>query len=270
MSEQDAVKLTGNPVTIATIVSDLTALGVKPGMTVLLHSSLSRLGWVCGGAEAVVQALQTALGPTGTLVMPTFSTGLSEPSYWERPPVPEAWWETIRETMPAYEPRTTPTRGVGAIPECFRTYPDVQRSAHPQCSFAAWGAHAEALIQDHALDFCFSERSPLARLYAAEGYVLLLGVGHANNTSLHLAESRAGYPAKAAVSNGAPMRVNGQRRWVTFQDWNWFSDDFEAVGADFARETGLVLTGRVGVATAMLMPQAALVDYAVDWMEAHR
>jgi aminoglycoside 3-N-acetyltransferase len=68
------------------------------------HSSLSSIGWVCGGAGAVIQALEASLGKDGTLVMPAFSGGMTEPSHWQSPPVPDTWWETIRTSTPLYDP----------------------------------------------------------------------------------------------------------------------------------------------------------------------
>ena len=130
MSEE-AVIDRGGPVTVASLTRDLHALGVEPGMTLLVHSSLSSLGWVCGGAQAAIEALTAALGPDGTLAMPAFSTGLTDPSEWEKPPVPESWWQPIRDSMPAFDKRVTPTRAMGAIAELFRTLPDVLRSDHP-------------------------------------------------------------------------------------------------------------------------------------------
>jgi predicted transcriptional regulator len=126
------------PGTVDSLHKDLTALGVKEGMIVLVHSSLSSLGWVCGGAVSVVLALEQALGH-GTLVMPTHSGDLSGPAKWMNPAVPEAWWPSIRDTMPAYDPLLTPARGVGTIPEVFRRQTGVRRSLHPNYSFAAWG-----------------------------------------------------------------------------------------------------------------------------------
>ncbi len=270
MTERDAVFQSPTPVTVASMRAELAELGVTPGMSLLVHSSLSALGWVSGGAQAVVLGLQGAVGPTGTLMLPAFSTGLSDPAYWQAPPVPEAWWPIVRETMPAYDPETTPTRGVGAIPECFRNFPGVRRSAHPHCSFAAWGARAGDLVGAHPLDYCFGEASPLARLYDADGWVLLLGVGHDRNTSLHLAEARGNYAGKEIAHNGAPVAVDGERRWVTLEDWAYDSDDFAAIGEAFGRATGAVRSGRVGRAPCMLMPQRALVDFAVGWLETHR
>lgn len=271
MGELGAIARSGTDlVTVDTLAAELRALGLPPDATVLLHSSLSALGWVCGGPVAVLLALEQVLGPHGTLVTPTFSTGLSEPSLWRNPPVPPAWWDGIRASMPAYDPTVTPTRQMGALVECFRTWPGTRRSAHPQLSFAARGPQAEAIVGGHALDHPLGERSPLARIYERDGWVLLLGVGHANNTSLHLAEERADYPGKRTMLQGAPLLQDGQRRWATFAMTDPDDGDFTALGADFAEQTGLEHCGPVGAGRALLMPQRALVDFGVAWLPAHR
>ena len=178
---------------------------------------------------------------------------MSDPSAWSKPPVDPSWWETIRETLPAFDVDRTPTRKRGAITECFRSQPGVQRSNHPQVSFAAWGAQADRVVNDHSLEQSLGERSPLARIYDLHGSILI-GVGYHACTSMHLAENRADYSAKANKERGAPVRRNGHRAWVTFQDLDYQDDDFDSIGQAFEREGPAIACGRIGYADSRLMP----------------
>ncbi|MGI9243021.1 MAG: aminoglycoside N(3)-acetyltransferase [Verrucomicrobiales bacterium] len=269
MSEATSLQSAGRPATIDSVVAGLRALGVTDGSLLLVHSSLSSLGWVSGGAVAVVEALQRAVGSRGTLVMPTHSTQLSEPSHWENPPVPESWWPIIRESMPPYDPGTTPTRGMGAIPEYFRTLPDSVRGEHPQWSFTAAGPVAGEIVGPHAPDSCLGDDSPLGRIYAEGGSVLLLGVDHDRNTSLHLAEQRAFAESSATRRNGAPMTIGGSRCWAEFEEFDFPDTDFCEIGNQLRTTTGIVKSGQVACAGAELMSQPALVDFAVKWLGEH-
>lgn len=270
MSEHEVVAATAHPAIVSSLVRDLRRLGVEEGTTLFVHSSLSSLGWVAGGAQAVVLALREAVGATGTLAMPAHSTSLSEPSQWRHPPVPESWWETIRNETPAFDPRLTPTRNMGRIPEVFRSAPGVLRSDHPQASVLAWGPNARFLTEGHQLESGVGEGSPMARLYDLDGWVLLLGVTHARNTSLHLCEYRASFPGRKSVHQGAPVTVDGERRWVEFEDLDWDEDDFPEIGAAFEAATDEVRVGKVALAESRLMRQRPLVDFGVRWMEENR
>jgi len=259
------------PITRASLVADLRALGVAPGATLLVHAALSRVGWVFGGTQAVIGALLEALGPEGTLMMPTHSTDLTEPSRWQAPPVPESWQQAIRDGLPPYDAARTPTRQMGALAETFRRWPGVRRSGHPYGSFAALGPRTDALLDGHAPGCAFGEASPLGALYRAHGQVLLLGVGHGNDTSLHLAEYRAHWPSKAEHEEGSPMVVDGERRWVTYRELRHDDEDFETLGAAWEARAGEALrVGPVGRAEARLIDQRALVDFATAWMNEHR
>jgi len=264
MSEEDIIHMTPVPRTRENLVHDLRQLGVISGMTLLVHSSLRSLGWVSGGPIAVVQALMDVVTPAGTIVVPTHTSGNSDPAKWENPPVPKAWLPVIYDTMPAFDPLTTPTYFMGKIVEAFRTWPGVIRSNHPTDSFAAWGRHVEFVTAHHNLEYGLGEGSPLARMYELDSWVLLLGVGYNRNTSFHLAEYRV--PHAVQTTLGSPIIEDGKRVWKHFQDIEINADIFPDIGDDFEQDTRIVKMGHVGSADARLFPQRAAVDFAQRWL----
>jgi len=144
----------------AQIARDLRALGVAPGGTLMVHSSLSALGWVDGGAPTVIRALLAALGPEGTLVMPAFRDGVFLEGLRDAAPE-EALARAQAE--PVVDPASAPTN-LGAIPEAFRRWPGVLRSAHPYMSVCALGPRAQWIVAPHALAWSTGPGSPFARL----------------------------------------------------------------------------------------------------------
>lgn len=254
---------TGPLVTRDSLAVQLRTLGVETGETLLVHSSLSSLGWVCGGPVAVVQALRDVLGPYGTLAVPTQSGDLTDPAHWEDPPVPQEWWERIRASMPEYDPATSPTCGMGVIPETVRTWPGALRSAHPHTSFAALGPHAARITEGHAADCRLGERSPLARLEELGARVLLLGTNYDSCTAFHLAEYRIFSPR---VPVGRPAPGGG---WEVLSETSISSERFAELGHDFERDRP-VLHGTAGAAPVRLFPLADAVAYAERWLPLHR
>ncbi|MBM3601882.1 MAG: AAC(3) family N-acetyltransferase [Alphaproteobacteria bacterium] len=255
------------PHTRSSLGGDLARLGVTAGSVLLVHASLRSIGWVAGGAVAVLQAIRDVLGPDGTLVAPAFTGDYTDPQDWHRPPVPEHWWPVIRQDMPAFDPERTPSAGMGAIAECLRAWPGSRRSAHPNMSFTALGPHAARLVSEHPLDFGFGPRSPLGRLYEIDAKVLLLGVGYDRCTCFHLAEAR--WPGTRETTARAPVLRGGRRVWATFLDHLYNDRDFGDIGAAF--EAGnRVAHGRVGGADCRLLPLRPAVDFALAWLARNR
>lgn len=267
--ESDAIAASSSPATVRTLVRDLRALGVQAGGVLMVHSSLSALGWVAGGPQTVVEALFEVVGPDGTLVMPAQSGQLTDPATWKRPPVPEAWIDQLRAELPAFDPYLTPTRGIGQIVECFRQHRATIRSNHPTLSFVGCGPRAASILGHHPLTPALGEPSPLGRLYEYRAQILLLGVSHASNTALHLAEYRASWPGRTKVTEAAPILEDGHRRWVTYEDLELDETDFERIGDAFD-ETGGQRAGTVGIGTGRLCDLRAVVDFGVEWMSQHR
>jgi aminoglycoside 3-N-acetyltransferase len=259
----------GPLVTRASLAADLRRLGLRRDDVVLVHTSLSRLGWVCGGPVAAVQALLDVVGTVGTVVVPTQSGDNSDPATWQRPPVPAAWWQPIRDHTPAYDPAVTPTRGMGRLPETLRTWPGALRSAHPTTSFAAVGGAAAAVVATHDLDCQLGDRSPLRTLERLDAKVLLLGAGYASATAFHLAEYRLPDPPRAR--NGSAVMTDDGRRWVEWDDVDLDEEGFDRLGAAYEQSADdEVAVGTVGAATCRLFPVRSAVAFAVRWLGEHR
>lgn len=267
--ERDIVQRTDIPITQKSLSKDLRETGLGTGDTVLVHSSMSKIGWVVGGPVSVINALMDVITTKGTLVMPTFSTDNTEPKNWKFPPVPESWWVIIRENMPAYHAEITPTRGMGRVPETFRNYPTVKRSPHPQCSFTAWGKDKELICTSHPLFPVFGENSPLERLYHLKAKILLLGVDHINNTSLHYSEWKAKLPNHPFEDQGASIMKNGKQTWEAWKDIKYSDEDFIKAGKRF-EETYDIPTFFVGQAKTKLLPMQELVDFTIPWFQKNR
>ncbi len=255
-------------VTEGDIVGGLRAAGVHEGDTVLVHVSLSALGFVVGGEQTVIAALRRVLGQAGTAVMPAQSWHLCDPDYLADPRWSPEERQRIRDALPAYDVIVTPTRMMGAVAELFRRLPSARRSPHPHRSFAAAGRHAEAVVAAQALADPFGESSPLAVLYGLEAKVVLLGVGYDKCTALHLAEGRAGL-VRGTASNGAPMMVEGRREWVAWEEVSVEDDDFAQLGGALDEALG-VMVRRIGDAPTRVIAMVDLVDFAARWMKARR
>jgi aminoglycoside 3-N-acetyltransferase len=251
------------------ILAALKKVGVRKGQTIMVHTSLSSLGFVCGGAQVVIEALLESVGADGTIVMPSQSWKNLDPTagvHWEEP---EAWWQMIRDNWPAYNRDITPTNTMGAVAEMFRKWPGTFRSDHPARSVTANGKYAQYLTSDHDLSDIFGEGSPIGKLYELDGYVLLIGVGYDKNTSLHLADVRADYPGKHDCLEYSAIMENGERVWKGYRTLFVDGEDFDQIGAAFEKECSVQKVA-LGNGIITLMKQRELVDFAVNWIERNR
>jgi len=242
------------------LVTGLRALGVQPGQDLLVHSSMRRVGPVRGGAADVLDALRIATAGA-TIVVPTHtaSNSLSSRAFLAA----TAGMSTAQRgrhvaAMPGFDPEKTPSHGMGALAEHVRTIVGAQRSSHPQTSFAAFGPRAERYTAGHELTCHLGESSPLGGLYQAGSAVLLLGVGYAACTALHLAEYRL--PGCRRRRYQCFTVSEGVRRDCEFIDADLIDSDFEAVGGLLDRES-FVRRGQVAAADCRLLPIRAIVDF---------
>lgn len=268
MTEFDVIQKTNEFQSIDTLTKQLYSLGIQHGDSLIVHSSLSKMGWIAGGEQAVVEALMKVVTPKGTIVMPAQSTANSEPSYWSLPPVPKAWQQLVRDTLPAYDPHLTPIRGMGKIAECFLKHPLTIRSSHPAHSFMAWGKNAENWMSSHPLEDSFGLTSPLGKIYQTSAKIVLIGVDYDSCTALHLAEFLA--DQKSYSPQGTAMLVNGERKWVTYNMLDMDSERFPAIGKEFEEISEASISyGRLGQARTRVIPMKPLIDFGIEWLNTH-
>ena len=230
-------------VAVEALEHDLAALGIPAGAGVLVHSSLSAVGRVEDGADGLIDALLGVLGPAGTLVAPTFS------------------YRSAR-----FDPAATPGR-TGAVGEALRRRPGAIRSLHPFYSVAALGPAADELCRGHEHLPGTGLGSPLDRLAGSGGLVLLVGVGHESNTTIHVGEFHAAVPyldvpfdpvwptaAEIAGPTG-PLHASYDR----------FAGCSRAFGVlePRLRARGAVVDGPVGAAAAQVVSGSVVIDETV-------
>ncbi len=258
-------KIIPQPVTRQGLAAAFGKAGVQAGDIVCLHASMASLGNVIGGARTVVEALLDAVGDSGTMMMPTYSGDLSDPGEWRHPPIPAETIDEVRAAVPAYDQARTPTRGMGVVAEYFRTYPGVRRSPHPQSSFAALGARAEDLVTEHPYSGRFGPDSPLGKLNALSGKVLLVGAPWDTVSLFHMTQHFMA--DRVIVRKSSPVEDRGIRAWVDYEDieypTHWFID-----GVTFLLSEGLAVEERVFGAQTVLFPAAEAVDAIVKWRNA--
>jgi len=216
--------------------------GIEPGDAVIVHSSLSSLGWVEGGADAVIDALLASVGEDGHILMPTFTR------YDE-----------------AYDPERSPST-TGAVTEAFRKRSGVTRSDHPTKSVAVAGPEADELTRDHEPLRSLGVGSPLHRALKNGAKILLLGVDHTTNSSLHVAEAVADLPYRDQHAETELLTADGERETVTVNRVHC-SDGFEQI-RPVAELAGIVTRGRIGDARARLLEGDGLLAAAQSAFEA--
>src|SRR5262245_22268618 len=156
-------------ITRSEVTEQLLALAVKPGGVLLAHTAFSKVAPIEDGPRGLIAALQAAVGPQGTLVMPSMSDDDDHP----------------------FDPGKTPCHGMGVVADTFWRLPGVLRSDSPH-AFSAIGPRAAEITAPHPVDVPHGLDSPVGRIHELDGYVLLLGAGHDANTTIHLAENMAG------------------------------------------------------------------------------
>jgi aminoglycoside N3'-acetyltransferase len=223
----------------AEVADQLRELGVGEGGVLLVHTSFRATRPVEGGPVGLIEALRDALGPGGTLVMPSWSGNADDP----------------------FDPLTTAVPpSLGVVADTFWRLPRVLRSSHCQ-AFAAAGPEAVRITSGPLPLPPHIPESPVGRVHDLDGQVLLLGVGHDADTTLHLAELLAGVPYRVpsyctVLKDGRPVRID-------YAENDHCCERF-AFADEWLRARGLQSEGRVGHARARLARARDIVEVTLE------
>jgi aminoglycoside 3-N-acetyltransferase len=264
------------PVTRSDLARDLLALGVRPGGVLMVHTRMSAIGWVVGGAETIVTALLDVLGRDGTLMAYLgWNDGTGGMTGW-----PPEWQDAYRAERPPFDPEFSEAdRQMGRVPERIRTWPGAKVSGSHFRRMAAIGSAAGWLTEGQPWHHGFGPGSPLAKLVEAAGQVLLLGASLDRLTILHHAESLVDSPEKRLASHLIPVRAGGEVVWRDVFDHDTSTaigafpyeravgdqDPFAVIG-QLALDAGCGVSGLVGKAESHLFPAGPLVRFGVGWL----
>lgn len=225
-------------VTYQEIVRGLEDLGLCKGDRVMVHSSLSAMGHVDGGADTVIRALLDVVGSDGLVVVPTF--GGKQP----------------------FDRHNTPTT-LGIIADRFWRRPDAVRSLHPTHSVAAIGKGAEELIKDHEkAPTAYGQGTPYHRLATSGGKILLIGVDQDRNTTLHTAEALAEVPYLDTIK---ASYLDDDQKEISIEIPATAGPHRNFIGLDkLFRERGIMKIGWIGSAVCRLMDAGAILDATLE------
>lgn len=244
----------------------------------MVHASLKKIGlsrtdFGEGGAELLLDALEAAVGPSGTLLM---VLGSEYSLDWvNRRPVDQRAG-LLAGTEPL-DRRVAPAMSeVGWLGEVFRQRAGTRFSDNPSGRFAARGALADELLRDQPWNDYYGPGSPLDRLCRHGGQVLRLGASRDTLTILHFAEYLANLPDKRRVRWDYLLATEGGPRhvWMDCLDDSdgivpWQGEDYFSLILENYLATGRAERGRVGRAQSELIPAADLAEFGARWMESH-
>lgn len=259
--------------TVGELAADLNELGVEPGMLVMAHASLRRIGPVQGGAAGVVEAIDRALGPDGTWLM---VLGSSNDHDWVNQRPEEERAALLADAVPFDHLRTPVLPEVGVLAEVFRTSPGTLVDDNPEGRFGARGRLAHDLLDGLDWDDYYGPGSALDRFVAAGGKILRMGANPDTTTVLHHAEYLCEVPDKLRVRRHRLVPGPDGPRVVVVEcldDENGIVPDDQQPGEDYF---AIILreylaahqhrTGRVGQAEAVLLDAGDVVRFGAAWM----
>jgi aminoglycoside 3-N-acetyltransferase len=252
-----------NVVTLSECVTRFSEAGIAAGDAVVLHGSLKAVGWISGGANTVVDALLSLVGPEGTVIVAAQYTANLDPGLLETRLDPQTV-TVLRTTQPPFRGKATHLPTMGSLTTAVQLDERSRMSNHPTCAVLALGKHAKWLTADHPLTPAFGEGSPYAKAQELNAKLVLIGVEYAVVSALHTVQV-ATKTLPWCIHSAAQGSVESPTRSY-YLDYAYTCEAFDSIG--FAYEsTHPVKKTPLGKAVVRCLPLRPFLAFAKTWME---
>lgn len=247
------------------ILQQLETLGIQKGMVLLVHANVQRLGYIIGGAQALIEALMEVVGYDGTLVVPSFTPELLDPACCDHR-VSREYWKDVRSFALPFDKKLTSPSEHDTFAMQFLRNEGVIRSYHPLYSFAAWGKYAKVICNRHPLHFGLSKDSPLGKVVEFNGNVLMLGCDYTDCSIFHLARYMNEQTPIRLIS--APIINNKKTMWKDMLDLDYQTKNFSEIG-EVIEERNLIKTTYIGNTKCKMFSSREAISLASAYFQVH-
>ncbi len=257
--------------TRASLRDDLRRMGIVAGDMIMVHAAMSKVGPLLNGPDALIGALCDVIGQDGTLLAYASWDSVHDDLLDEQGRVLTQW----RDHVPGFDAaRSRAVRMNGILPEFIRTTPGALRSGNPGASIVAIGREAGAITADHPQDYGFGENTPLARLVAKSGRVLMIGAPWDTMTLIHHADHLARVPDKQVLRYEVPFAAKDGTHWRFIEEFDTCDPPIEGMPEDYIEQIvqafvaqGQARQGMIGKAPSLLVEAPAILRHAIGWLE---
>ena len=244
----------------------LSSLGVQKGMVIFLQANMKKLGYITGGEQTLLEALMETVGYDGTIVMPSFTPQMADPSCLKQA-IDRESWELVRKHAQPFDRRLSAPHKCDPLIHQFLRNEGVVRSYHPLYSFSAWGKYAKLICDKHPLHFGLNQDSPLGKVVEFNGFVLMLGCDYKDCVMFQLARYRDAQQPIRIIS--APIEINKKRIWKDMLDLDYNYKNFDDVG-EAMEDRYIVKTAMLNNGLCRLFSAREAQNLATAYFHIHR
>lgn len=248
------------------ILKQLEAVGVQKGMVLLVQADTSKLGYIAGGLQTLIDALMDVVGFEGTILMPAFTMNLLDPSCHKKV-IPRSYWDDVRNSALPYHKKLSAPYQCDPLVLQFLRNDGVTRSYHPLYSFAAWGKYAKLMCDKHPLHFGLSKESPLGKILEFNGYALLLGSTYEECVIFKVASYNKEKQPIRIMS--APIQNNQILQWKKILEIDFQYENRKGIGT-VLEDRSIVNTSYIGNGKCCMFSTREAVKLAIAYDHLNR